>query len=66
MAIVYRLFRYLDGREERTEPFDAWDEHYGVGELCEHHGILWRAIDSHVPDPIDDPNGVELVFVSND
>ena len=66
MAIVYRVFRYLDGREERTEPFDAGGEHYGVGELCEHDGILWKATEAHVPDPIDDPNRVEIVFVPND
>lgn len=66
MAMVYRVFRYLDGREERTEPFDAGSEHYGVGELAEHDGILWKAIESYVPDPIDHPSRVVVVFVPND
>jgi hypothetical protein len=65
MPIVYRVFRYVDGREE-TEPFDSGDEHYGVGELAEHDGVLWKAIESRAPDPIDDPNRVEIVFVPNE
>jgi hypothetical protein len=66
MAIVSRVFRYPDGREERAEPFDAGHEQYGVGETCERDGIPWKAIEAHVPDPIGHPNRVEVIFVRND
>jgi hypothetical protein len=55
------IYRYADGREERDPPFET-HEHYGIGEVREHDGIRWSAVDSRTF-VRGDPNRVELFFV---
>jgi hypothetical protein len=43
VAIVRRVFRYPDGRKVSAPTFRT-DEHFGIGQTCEHDGMHWKAV----------------------